>query len=217
LVEVSRIWIHEEGVRGRSNGNSKSLRSIVLISRKFGLDPKLLIDALTEAWRNKRCRYGSLEISCREIKHGFATFLLTKEDRVVSQFPLKMELLEDPDFSKNLVLNIPISNYPKINPLPRKRRIDELRFGMKRINVVAKIIEIPPKRLVTTEFGNQLYVSNVRIADGTGSIRLSLWNGQIEKFHVGDEVKIENCFVACFAGELQLRIGRNSTISVIES
>jgi len=216
LTELSRTWAHEEKTRGRSSGNSKSLKSIVLISKKYGLDPKLLIDGLTEAWRNKIYQYGSLRISCREIKHDFATFLLTKEDKVVSQFPLKMELLKDPDFSKNLVRNVPISSYARINPLPRERRIGELRFGMKKVDVVARIVEIPPKRLVTTEFGNQLYVSNVRIADGTGSIRLSLWDGQIEEVHVGDEVKVENCYVACFAGEPQLRIGRNSRLSVVQ-
>jgi replication factor A1 len=100
-------------------------------------------------------------------------------------------------------------------PFQKQKRIDELKFGMKRINVDARIIEIPPKRLVISEFGNQFYVSNVRIADETGTIRLSLWNGQIEKVHIGDKVEIENCYVSSFAGEPQLRIGRNGIMSVI--
>jgi len=215
LTELSGIWAHEEKTRGRASGKSKSLKSILLISRKYGLDPALLMDALTEAWRNKIYHYRSLNISCREVRQDSVTFLLTNEDKVVSQFPMKLELLRDQDSLKTLIGNFPISNYAKTNPLPRERRIDELRFGMKRISVVAKIIDIPPKKLVTTEFGNQLYVSNVRIADGTGSIRLSLWNGQIDEVHVGDEVRVENCYVACFAGEPQLRVGRNSRISVV--
>jgi len=215
LIRLSRTWLYEETTRGRSNGKSKEVESIVLISAKYDLDPKLLIDALVEAYRNKIHHYGSLKISCREVKQDFVTFLLTKEDKVISQFPVKLELLRNPDSLKNRVQNIPISNYIKMEPFQKQKKIGELRFGMKRINVDAKIIEIPPKRLVTSEFGNQFYVSNVRIADETGTIRLSLWNGQIEKVHIEDKVEIENCYVSSFAGEPQLRIGRNGIISVI--
>ena len=86
---------------------------------------------------------------------------------------------------------------------------------MKKVDVTGKVIDIPPKRLVTSEFGNQFYVSNVRIADETGSIKLSLWNGQIDMVLVGDVVDVKDCYVANFAGEPQLRIGRNGTISVV--
>jgi len=85
---------------------------------------------------------------------------------------------------------------------------------MKEIDLKAKIIEIPPMKAVVTRFGNQSYVSNVEIADETGSIRLCLWNGQINKVHVGDEVEIENSYVASFAGEPQLRLGRKGIVSV---
>jgi len=216
LIELSRTWAHEEKTRGRSSGKSKLLKSIVLISIKYDLDPKLLIDAFAEARRNKIYDYGSLKISCREEKRDSVTFLLTKEDKVVSQFPVRLELLRNPDFLKNLVQNIPISRYVKMMPFQKQKRIDELRFGMKRINVDARIIEIPPKRLVISEFGNAFYVSNVRIADETGTIRLSLWNGQIEKVHIGDKIEIENCYVSSFAGEPQLRIGRNGIMSIIQ-
>jgi len=215
LIRLSRTWLYEETTRGRSSGKSKEVKSIVLISAKYDLDPKLLIDALAEAYRNKIQHYGSLKISCREVKQDLVTFLLTKEDKVISQFPVKLELLRNPDSLKNRVQNIPISSHIKMEPFQKQKKIGELRFRMKRINVDAKIIEIPPKRLVTSEFGYQFYVSNVRIADETGTIRLSLWNGQIEKVHIGDEVEIENCYVSSFAGEPQLRIGRNGIISVI--
>ncbi len=86
---------------------------------------------------------------------------------------------------------------------------------MKGINVTAEIIEIPPTRHVFTRWESEAYVSNVKLADKTGSIRLSLWNNQIETFHVGDEVEIKNCNVSRFVGEPQLRLGSKSTMSVI--
>ncbi|MCJ7609417.1 hypothetical protein MUP00_07090 [Candidatus Bathyarchaeota archaeon] len=47
------------------------------------------------------------------------------------------------------------------------------------------------------------------------SVRLSLWNGQIGKVRVDVVVDIKDCYIANFAGELQLRIGRTETISVV--
>ena len=94
-------------------------------------------------------------------------------------------------------------------------KIGELRLGMKGINVKAKIIEIPPARNVITRWGSRACVSNVKIADETGSIRLSLWNNQINKIQIGDEVEVKNCRVSKFAGQPQLRFGRKSEISVI--
>jgi replication factor A1 len=86
---------------------------------------------------------------------------------------------------------------------------------MKGINVTAKIIEIPPTRTVNTRFGTLANVSNMMIADDTGSVRLSLWNNQIDKVHKGDEVEVSTCKVGRFRGELQLRLGRKGTISTI--
>jgi replication factor A1 len=55
----------------------------------------------------------------------------------------------------------------------------------------------------------------VRIKDDTGSIRLSLWNQQIDKVNVGDEVEIQGGHVAQYAGIPQLRLGKNGTISIV--
>ena len=86
---------------------------------------------------------------------------------------------------------------------------------MKHVNVLAKIIEIPPTKEVTTRWGSRACVSNVKIADETGSIRLSLWNDQIKMVNIGDEIEIKNCSVARYAENLQLRLSKRSTISVI--
>jgi replication factor A1 len=83
---------------------------------------------------------------------------------------------------------------------------------MKRVDLKAKIVEIPPVRRVMTRFGNRAKVTNIKIADDTGSIRLSLWNKRSDGLHVGDNVEIENSYVARYRGELQLRLGRKGTI-----
>lgn len=86
---------------------------------------------------------------------------------------------------------------------------------MKGVTVKAKIIDTTPKKCVITRYGTQSYVSNVTIADETGTIKLSLWNNQIDEVHIDDEVEMKNCYVSSFSGEPQLRIGRKGAISVI--
>jgi len=95
------------------------------------------------------------------------------------------------------------------------QQVGNLRFGMKGIDVTAKIIDVPPITPVVTRWGSECYVSNVKIADDTGSIRLSLWNGQVDKVRAGDEVELKNCYVSRFAGQPQFRLRRKSTMSVI--
>ena len=88
---------------------------------------------------------------------------------------------------------------------------------MEKIEIKAKITEIPPALHVHTRFGTTASVSNIKIADETGSIRLSLWNNQIDKVHVGDEIELKNCYVFRYRGEPQLRIGRKGTLSIINN
>lgn len=217
MTELSRSY--EEPSRGRPRGKSNShdapLKSIFLIARKYDLNPNLLVEAFVEAWRNKISHYQSLMISCREVNQGFVTFLITKEKKVVSQFPIELEIIRNPDFLKTHIQNIPISNYAKGKVVQKHRKIEELRFGMRGVDIKAKIIEKTPRKLVITRLGTEAYVSNVRIDDETGTIKLSLWNNQIDMVHIGDEVEINNCYVSSFLGESQLRIGRKGVISII--
>ena len=201
--------------RGRSNLDYGNLNSMVLIASKHDLDPKRLIDALFEALENEFSHCGSLEISCRKVNQDSAIFLITKEEKVVWQFPVNLETIRNPHV-RDSITRIPMPKKPKkIDGLSKNLQIDELLFGMKGINITAEIIDIPPARLVYTKWGSQVLVSNAKIADKTGSIRLGLWNNQIETFHVGDEVEIKNCSVTSFANEPQLKISRKGTLSAI--
>ena len=204
---------NEDKVRGRARARTEP-RSIVLIALKNGLDPISLTSAMGEAYKNGTQHLGALEITYRRDNKDSHMFLLTREGKVVSQFPLTLDLVSDPNLLRRLVEDFPVPYRFIEKPGNHRRNIEELRFGMKKVNLGARIVEIPPRKLVTTEYGNQCYVSNAKIADDTGTIRLSLWNDQIETFHVGDKVEIENCYVSSYAGEQQLRIGRSGAISI---
>ncbi|MFH0749000.1 MAG: hypothetical protein V1915_03680 [Candidatus Bathyarchaeota archaeon] len=207
----------DKGRRGRPSGRSvqdyDNLESITLIARKYDLDPKQLVDAFHQAVEKKRAQCGCLEVSCRNIDQDSAIFLITKEEGVVWQFPVNLEMMRNLDV-KEYIRNISVPEKKMTEESRKNLKISELRFGMKGINVSAKVVDIAPTQEVTTRWGSQVCVSNVKIADTTGSIKLSLWSKQIETVHIGDEVEINNCSVARFANDLQLRLGRQSTLSV---
>lgn len=209
----------EREQRGRPRGNSNAyyahLKSIVTIASKHDVDPTRLVDAFVEAWENMIAQCGRLTISRRGVTRESATFLITKEEKVVWQFPVNLESVRNPEVLKKHIQDIPLPQPLELEQYKKKQQIDNLRFGMKGIDVKAKIVEIQPTKPVITRWGSESYVTNVMIADETGSIRLSLWNKQIDKVNVGDEVELKNCYVSRFAGQPQLRLQRKSTLSVI--
>ncbi|MEM3752801.1 MAG: OB-fold nucleic acid binding domain-containing protein [Candidatus Bathyarchaeia archaeon] len=94
-------------------------------------------------------------------------------------------------------------------------KIKELRNGMKRVNVEAKVIEKSPPREVLSRFSDTTHrVSTAVIADETGTIKLTLWNDQINQVNVNDTVKVENGYVTSFKGEIQLNVGKYGKLTV---
>ena len=86
---------------------------------------------------------------------------------------------------------------------------------MKRVNVKGTVTEKSDPREVTSRFKDQTYrVSTAILADETGTIKLTLWNDQIEMVNVNDIIKIENGYVTSFRGEIQLNVGKFGTLMV---
>lgn len=208
-----------EASRGRPRGRSRlfksPLKSIVLIAKRYNLEPGLLIEAFVGAWRNKVSRCGSFKVYCRGVDQDSVTFLITDKDRVISQFPIRREVLGAADAFKDYVQDVFVPRYREKKDGSKQMKVNELRTGMRGVDVRVRVVDVPLRKLVDTRWGGRSYVSNVGVADETGLISLSLWNSQIDRVHVGDEVAVENGYVASFAGDLQLRLGRKGTLSVV--
>ena len=94
-------------------------------------------------------------------------------------------------------------------------KINELRDGMKRITIQAKVTEKSDQREVTSRFKDQTYkVATALITDETGTIKLTLWNEQIDQVKVNDVVNIQNGYVTSFKGEIQLNVGKYGILAV---
>jgi len=93
--------------------------------------------------------------------------------------------------------------------------IKDLQDGMKRVSVEAKVVDKGDPREVRSKYKDETYrIVDAVVADETGSIKLTLWNEQIEQVNVGDNVKIENGYVTSFKGETQLNVGKFGTLTV---
>jgi len=86
---------------------------------------------------------------------------------------------------------------------------------MRNITIEAKVADKSDTREVTSRFKDETYkVATAVIEDETGTIKLTLWNEQIEQVSVGNTVKVENGYVTSFRGEIQLNIGKYGKLTV---
>ncbi|NQU79854.1 hypothetical protein HQ545_08875 [Candidatus Woesearchaeota archaeon] len=92
--------------------------------------------------------------------------------------------------------------------------IKDLQARQTNVDVEGEVLELSDVREFS-KFGKQGKVASAIIKDGTGKVKLSLWNEQIEKVKVGDKVKIANGYVSEFQGELQLTTGKFGSMEIM--
>jgi hypothetical protein len=148
-----------------------------------------------------------------------AILLITKETQVIGQFRVAEEFLQRK--------NICFENWMNTDKIRRQidrqdmsrvsTQVQDLRHGMKKVNLEAEVIETTKPALVHTQWGNSAMVTNALIADPTGKIKLCLWNEQVNSVNVGDTIQIKNATVFTYKGERQLRLAKNGTITLVQS
>jgi replication factor A1 len=96
-------------------------------------------------------------------------------------------------------------------------QIKDIDAKVRCINLKAKVVGKSTPRRVFSRFGDALTLSTATISDGTGSMRMSLWNAEIDRVSIGDTVQIANGRVRTFRGELQVSLGRRGRLEVVEN
>jgi len=77
-----------------------------------------------------------------------------------------------------------------------------------------EVVEIEePKEF--TSFKGTGRLANAKAKDSTGTVKLTLWNDQIEQVGKGNKVKIENGWVKEYRGELQVSTGKFGKITIL--
>ncbi len=93
--------------------------------------------------------------------------------------------------------------------------IKDLQPRQTNVDVEGEVLEVSDVREFT-KFGRQGRVASAIITDGSGKVKLSLWNEQIEQVKPGDTVRIMKGYVSEFQGELQLTTGKFGTLEVVK-
>jgi replication factor A1 len=195
--------------------DKRILAYLAKIAVKNKVNSHEFFHAILEAWHHKECQCKSLTIWCRKKMQESAIFLFTVGNRVIGQFPIPITILKGKnqlgEYMSSIAAKVSAKEREVVNP-----KIEDLKVGMNNINLRTTVVEIPKPVMVYSRWGAEAYVSNVLVADNTGSIRLSLWNQQIFTVSQGDEIQIEKGRVRSYRGEPQLRLGRQGSFSVVE-
>jgi len=96
-----------------------------------------------------------------------------------------------------------------------KLKVAQIKPGMRGIEITGRIVRKGDKKVVKTKFGPTT-VSCAILRDETGSIRLNLWRTQIDAVMVGDVIRLVNAFVKVYGSEIELNIGLDGRIDVLE-
>ena len=181
---------------------------------KYEVNPEKFLHALRAAQGHK-ANCGNLSIQCRGKIKTKLIFLIMRGSEVIAQFPMDREFLANKSNQLgNFMDTDRIRRY-----LSRKNRtsaahsIRDVRAGMRNVNLKAKILEVAEPKRVFTRYGNPAIVAKVLVGDETGTIKLCLWNGQINSVSVGETVQIKNARAAMFRGERFLNLGKNGTLN----
>jgi len=205
--------------RGRPRGKHRSpvdaglLEYLAKISTKCEIDSGEFFEDLVKAWKNQESASRDLIIQCRKRTQDDAIFLITRGQDVMAQFPVPKCILEEANPLAEFTRRMSPLRKPVQVVKSNQYKIEDLRVGMKRINLKAKVLEISEPRLVVTNFGSYASVANALVTDETGTIRLPLWNKQIGEISVGDLIQVENANVILFRGERQLKVNRSGKLS----
>jgi ssDNA-binding replication factor A large subunit len=97
-----------------------------------------------------------------------------------------------------------------------KLEIRDLRDGMRRVDAEGEIMEISDPRTVNLRTGGEAKVADCTLKDSTGSIKLSLWDDQIDAVRQGAKVRVTNGYTNSFRGEVRLNVGRYGKLEVLE-
>jgi len=206
-----------EGNKWMRQKNPGIIEHLALLSIKHGVYVSELFGALVEAREQRHSICHTLAVEYRGSVKKEAIFLITKEYAIIGQFRVAEEFLLRKDIRFENWMNT-----DKIRRQMEKQKqemqftlVNDLRHGMRKVNLEAEVLETSTPSRIYTQYGNSATITNALIADQTGSVKLCLWNEQEPVVRTGDTVQIKNASVLMYKGERQLHLGKSGTVSVL--
>ncbi len=202
-------------------GSDRDFVYLLMLARKYDLEPAALHRALAEAKNRKASTCGPLSIELRERGDNSFCFMFSQSNRSVAQAAVSdaslAKLGNVPQEFKRLLNKE--DQHSKVNDQTEsERHIADLQIGLKHVSLRARVIEKSAVRAVQSRNGSPLVLCTATLSDGTGKIRLPLWNEQIDSVAKNDTVVIRDAAVKNFRGEMQLSLPwKTGSISTVHS
>ena len=93
--------------------------------------------------------------------------------------------------------------------------IKDLKPNSGNVDIVAQVASKETPRSFE-KFGKAGRVCNAVLADDSGSVKMTLWNEDIDKVNVGDKVHLQNGWCSEFKGEKQVSSGKFGKLVIVE-
>ena len=94
-------------------------------------------------------------------------------------------------------------------------RISDIKPGMRGVTVAGLVTRKEEPYEISTRYGPAM-VCDAEIRDSSGAISWRLWRDQIRLVNVDDKVIVENGFVRSFGEQLELNLGRDGKVTLLE-
>jgi len=202
---LRKSWKRLVDLRGFHLCDVGILKYLIYLSGKHGVDPFKLLNSFFEAEKKKAFTCGPLKIVLRERAENHAIFLLKRGSEIVAQMRFRSELWKNPAKPRRLysILVDRFQSFKQLHEPPSSIR--ELWKGMKNVDLRVKVTGKSEETRMTSRYdGRPLRFCLATVSDASGSIRLPLWNDQIDSVSVGDEVELKKAYVKAFQGVLQI-------------
>jgi replication factor A1 len=171
------------------------------------------------AWTHEKSSHNGMSIQLRQKTKDNCVFLVTQDQKVIAQLQLSQKLLK-------YLPEVDPASFPFIEFTPASRmetlersdlQIKDIDARVRCVNLRVKVVGKSIPMYVCSRFGDALTLSTATISDATGSMKMPLWNAEIDRVSIGDTVQIENGRVRTFRGELQVSLGRKGRLEVVEN
>ncbi|OGS63624.1 MAG: hypothetical protein A3K59_06850 [Euryarchaeota archaeon RBG_19FT_COMBO_69_17] len=87
-------------------------------------------------------------------------------------------------------------------------KVKDLSPSSKQVNLIAKVVQVGEKRRIESKFGSSRDLCEAVVGDETGTVILSLWDGQIGQAGEGDVLQVNNGYVTLVRGHMRLNVGK---------
>ncbi|WP_132059189.1 single-stranded DNA binding protein [Halorussus amylolyticus] len=98
-------------------------------------------------------------------------------------------------------------------------RVEDLSLGLSDVNLRGKVLDTDSIRTFSRDDGSEGQVSNLKVGDPTGRVRVTLWDEQAElanEIDAGTSVEVVDGYVRERDGDLELHLGSRGAVEEID-